>query len=87
MPLIRSFVPDAPEGRMLDTTAAAESYWHLYSQDKRCMTFEIDLCIAGAPNLISSSAVSKSLRSAAQLTFACACGVSAVGSRPYEAQW
>jgi len=43
MPLIRSFVPDAPEGRMLDTTAAAESYWHLYSQDKRCMTFEIDL--------------------------------------------
>ena len=43
MPLIRGLLPDAPESRMLDTTAAAETYWQLYQQDKRCMTFELDV--------------------------------------------
>ena len=43
MPVINSFFPDAPKGRMLDTEAAAELYWNLYQQDPRCMTFELDV--------------------------------------------
>jgi len=43
MPVIHQFVPDAAPGRMLDTAAAAEMYWQLYQQDKRCMAFEVDL--------------------------------------------
>lgn len=43
MPVIHQFIPDAPEGRMLDTEAIADSYWHLYQQPKRCFTFELDL--------------------------------------------
>ena len=41
--VIHKFVPDAPKGRMLDTEAAAEVYWQLYQQDRRCLTFEVDI--------------------------------------------
>ena len=43
MPVIHNFFPDASKGRMLDTDAAAELYWQLYIQDKRCISFEIDV--------------------------------------------
>jgi NAD(P)-dependent dehydrogenase (short-subunit alcohol dehydrogenase family) len=33
----------APPGRTLDTTAVAQVYHDLYSQDKRCFTFECDV--------------------------------------------
>ena len=44
MPVIHKFFPDgiAP-GRLLDTEAAAEHYWQLHAQDKRCLTFETDI--------------------------------------------
>ena len=34
---------DAPKGRMLDTAAAADFYWMLHTQEKRCFAFEADL--------------------------------------------
>mmetsp|Transcript_44713 Transcript_44713/g.117243 ORF Transcript_44713/g.117243 Transcript_44713/m.117243 type:complete len:289 (-) Transcript_44713:131-997(-) len=43
MPIIHSFLPEVSKGRLLDTTAAAETYWQLYKQDPRCMTFELDI--------------------------------------------
>ena len=43
MPVIHKFVPDAPKGRMLDTASAAEVYWQMHTQDKRCMSFEVDV--------------------------------------------
>ena len=43
MPVINSFFPDAPPGRLLDTTDAAEVYWQLYQQSPPCMTFECDV--------------------------------------------
>ena len=44
MPVIRDFVDkDISPGRLLDTDAAAEVYYHLASQGKRCMTFEVDV--------------------------------------------
>ncbi|KAL1521816.1 hypothetical protein AB1Y20_021467 [Prymnesium parvum] len=43
MPMLTKFVPDAPPGKLLDTDAAAEVYWNLYQQQKRCYTFEVDV--------------------------------------------
>lgn len=43
MPVIHQFFPNASPGRMLDTTSAAQLYWQLYMQDKRCMSFEVDV--------------------------------------------
>ena len=43
MPVIHKFMPDAPKGRMLDPAAAADFYWTLHTQDRRCRSFEADL--------------------------------------------
>ena len=43
MPVINQFFPDAPAGRTIDTAAIAEVYWNLHMQDKRCLTFEVDV--------------------------------------------
>lgn len=43
MPVINQFFPDASKGRMLDTAAAADYYWTLAQQGKRCFAFETDL--------------------------------------------
>jgi len=43
MPVIKQYAPDAPEAKLLDSTAAAETYWHLHCQPQRSMTFEVDL--------------------------------------------
>ena len=48
MPVIKQFMPDAPDSRLLDTAAAAECYWQLYQQEKRCFTFELDVRPHGA---------------------------------------
>ena len=48
MPVIHSFVEkgfikvDSPQ-RLLDTDLAADQYYQLYSQDKRCFAFEVDI--------------------------------------------
>ena len=43
MPIISKLIPDATPGRKLDTASAAEVYWQLFLQDKRCMSFEADV--------------------------------------------
>ena len=47
MPVIHGFIEkgfiDATPGRLLDTSSAADAYYQLYSQDKRCFSFEVDL--------------------------------------------
>ena len=47
MPVIHDFIEkgfiEAAPGRLLDTGSAADVYWQLYEQDKRCMAFEVDL--------------------------------------------
>jgi len=42
MPVVRGLV-DMPEDRLLDPAAAAEVYWQLFQQQKRCFTFEVDV--------------------------------------------
>jgi NAD(P)-dependent dehydrogenase (short-subunit alcohol dehydrogenase family) len=48
MPVIHGFIEkgfikaDSPD-RLLDTDAAAEQYFQLYCQEKRCFTFEVDI--------------------------------------------
>ena len=43
MELIRNFMPDVGEGRLIETAAAAETYWHLHTQPQRCFSFEVDI--------------------------------------------
>lgn len=47
MPVVNKFIEqgmlEATPGRLLDTDFGADVYWQLYSQDKRCWTFEIDI--------------------------------------------
>eukprot|EP00959_Pyramimonas_sp_CCMP1952_P415484 8705785-Pyramimonas_sp.AAC.1 len=35
MPIINAFMPDLPPGRMIDSEAIAEAYWHLHTQVTR----------------------------------------------------
>jgi len=45
MPAMRGYAEanNIPQGRLIDTEAIAETYFQMHMQDKRCMSFEIDI--------------------------------------------